>query len=121
MPAPLQTNAADPSQVRHAARIEKKRTARQLAALKAVMATPEGRMVMWNLLERAGIYRSIWHPSAQIHYNSGRQDFGHELLAMLTDADEEAYLTMEREMRTLARRESNESEAVRTNGANDGE
>lgn len=119
MPAPLQTNAANPQQLRHATRKEKQRLERRLGALRAVMATPEGRMVMWELLERAGIFRSIWHPSAQIHYNAGRQDFGHEILAWLTDADEEAYLTMEREMRTLARRESNEAEAVRTNGADD--
>lgn len=118
---PLQTNAADPGQVRHAGRKEKQRSARRVAALRAVMNTPEGRLVMWDLLERAGVFRSVWHPSALIHYNAGRQDFGHELLALLAEADEEAYLTMEREMRTLARRDSNEAEAVRTNGVNDGE
>ncbi len=114
MAAPLQTNAADPGQVRHAARKEKQQRAREAADVRAVMATPEGRRFLWAWLEKLGVFRSIWHPSALIHYNSGRQDAGHELLAQLTQADEELYLTMEREARTLARRDSNEAEAVRT-------
>jgi hypothetical protein len=72
-------NAADPRQVRFAERLE-------------------GRVVMATLIRRAGVYKSIWHPSSEIHYNAGRQDYGHELMADLVRlSGEETYQLMERE------------------------
>lgn len=121
MAAPMQTNAADPRQLRHAERKQKQQRERELADIRFVMSSAEGRRFNWSRLAKLGVFGSIWHPSALIHYNAGKQDAGHELMADLLEASEELYLTMEREMRTFARRELNEAEAVRTNGAqNDG-
>jgi len=111
-PRALVKNAADEKQVRHAQRKEKQRSERFEHALRAVMATPQGRVVMWELLTRAGIYRSVWEASARIHYNAGKQDYGHELLATLIDVDEAAYQLMEREMRAFDRNEARETAAV---------
>lgn len=113
-------NAADSSQVRRAERKEKDAAARQLDQLRAVMSTEVGRAVMWDLLERAGVYRSIWHPSAEIHYRAGRQDFGHELQALILQADEDLYDLMAREARARAKRADNETDAAHTARADQG-
>jgi hypothetical protein len=117
----LVRNVADPQQVAYGKRKEKEREARSLDALRAVLRTPAGRIVVWDLLTRAGIFRSIWDPSAKVHYNAGRQDFGHELLASCLEADAEAYQLMEREMRAWQRGQDRETAAVQTPRAVDGE
>jgi len=109
----LQRNAADPQQVKFAER--KARQAEEVfsVCLKAVMTTGEGRLVMWGLLERAGIYRSVFDAQgSRVYYNAGRQDFGHELLAMLIEQTPEAYLLMESEARRRAAQTGREAEAV---------
>jgi hypothetical protein len=113
----LVRNAADPQQVRFAERKEKERAGRFLDALAAILRTPAGRIVVWELLVRARIFGSIWDPSAKIHYNAGRQDFGHELLASCLDADDEAYQLMEREMRAWQRGQDRETAAIQTPAA----
>lgn len=113
-PPPLQRNAADREQVKYARRVERRAQERVTASLQVVMQTAEGRLVLWELLERAGIYRSIWDPSARIHYNAGRQDYGHEILGLMLEADADLYLEAEREARDRKRRQARETEAVQT-------
>jgi hypothetical protein len=110
-------NAADPKQVKRADRYEKRRAERRLANLQAVLATPAGRALIWDWLADAGIYRSVWDNSARIHYNAGRQDFGHERLAEVVAADEQLYMVMESEARARARRDNAEIEAGHTPAA----
>jgi hypothetical protein len=121
----LVRNAADPAQVRRAARKADDTEADKRARLRAVLQTALGRAAMWDLLERAGVFRSIYDTSARIHYNAGRQDFGHELMAALLDADEHAYLAMEAEARSRARRDNQSIDAAHTapatGGQNDGD
>lgn len=107
-------NAADPQQVKRAARRQQRRDERRIDYYRTVLGTPAGRFVFWDLLASAGVFRSIYHASALIHYNAGRQDFGHELIATLVEADEELYQIMEREMRALAKRDAAETEAGHT-------
>lgn len=112
-PRALQGNAADPQQVAFAKRKEAQEEELLRASLAAVMATVEGRVVMWGLLERAGVYRSTFDASgSRTFYNAGRQDFGHELLALLLEHAEEGYLLMEAEARRRARATGREAEAV---------
>lgn len=114
-------NTADPRHVRHAERRERERERQGAEALRAVMATPEGRLVCWRWLERAGVFRSVWDSSARIHYNAGRQDLGHEFMAAMVDTDEQLYLDMEREARDRNRRDAQSAEAVTTPSADEGE
>lgn len=109
----LTGNAADPRQVKDAARLERQRAERRRGHLAAVMATYEGRAFCWDQLELAGIYRSIWDNSARIHYNAGRQDYGHELLAAMIDVSEEHYELMEREARERNKRDRDATQAAR--------
>jgi hypothetical protein len=107
-------NAADPRQVRFAERLEKQQAERFARALAGVMSTPEGRIVMANLIRRAGVYKSIWHPSSEIHYNAGRQDYGHELMADLVRLSEETYQLMEREEWAWAKHQQATIDAAHT-------
>lgn len=113
-------NAADPEQVRRAAKKERDREELFRAALVLVLQTTPGRAVLWGLLERAGVYRSIWSPNSEIHYNAGRQDFGHELMATILAADEDAYLLMEQEARGRVKKDNAEIDAAQTPASDQG-
>lgn len=114
---PEVTNAADRKQVRNAGRRTKSRERRFQNALRAVMATPEGRLLFGErrlgLLARAGCYRSVFSQNpVEMAYNAGRQDFGHQMMALLAEASEKLYLDMERETRLLESRDAEETAAA---------
>jgi len=114
-------NAADPQQVRRAARKEKQVEERFTNALREVMGTAAGRLVLWELLSRAGVYRSIWVMTAEIHYRAGQQDFGHMIQAEILKAGEDGYELMAREARLRAQREANETDAAHVSRAEQGD
>lgn len=87
-------NAADPEQVKRAKLRDEWDAKNALIDLQGVLATPAGRRVMWRLLEHCKVFESIWHPSALIHANAGRQDVGHFIMAQIAQADERAFATM---------------------------
>lgn len=102
-------------------RLDERRQDRLREAMAAVMETEAGRIVMWELLSTCGIYRSVWENSSRIHYNAGRQDLGHELLADLHVVSTDKFQVMEREARAYARREESEIEAHHTKRASEHE
>ena len=110
-----QTNAADRRQVDWARRSDRQRLAETQVAYRETLQHPAGRRVLWDILSRAGIYRSVMDADpSRVFYNAGRQDFGHELLADLTALDESGYLLMESEARARAATEERAASAVRT-------
>ena len=90
-------NAADPEQVEKAAKKVGLARENELADLKAVLAMPQGRRLLWRLLTHCSVFESIWHPSALIHANAGRQDVGHFIMAEITEANEDALFQMMKE------------------------
>jgi hypothetical protein len=95
-----------PKQVKRAGRIEKDRAGRFRELLTAVLGLPAGRALLWELLGRAKVNASVFHrDQAVMAYSSGRQDFGHELLAEIIAADSTLYLQMEREARDRDKRD----------------
>lgn len=114
-------NAADPEQVKRAARREKSRESRREDITRAVLATQAGRAMFWYLLTNAGVFRSVFDRDAGLMaFNAGRQDFGHELMADLIAADPAAYELMEREARALAKQDRATTEAAHTARLDDG-
>lgn len=108
----MSRNAADPKEQAALERLERRREKRWLANLGTVMSTPEGRAVVWELLGRAGVFRSIFNTHGGIiNYNAGRQDFGHELIAELLKLGHEPYLAMEREGRDATARDQIEAQS----------
>lgn len=90
----LVKNAADPAQVRAAGKREQKNSEQHRDDLRQLLKQDYGRRFIWKILTHCGVFESIWHPSALIHYNSGRQDVGHWLLAQVNDAQLDAILIM---------------------------
>ena len=93
----LVKNAADEQQVAKAAEKEKIGRDLELDDLRKILATEPGRRLLWRFLEKAGVYQSIWRQSAEIHYLSGKHDFGLFILSEIVEADEEKYFMMMRE------------------------
>ena len=112
-------NAADAKQVARAGRMEQRRQAAFEGALLSVMRTREGRLVMWQLIANAGVFQSIAANNPTIHYNAGRQDFGHDLMKLLRRVDDDLYDQMGREARQLERYQDREVEAAHTAPATD--
>lgn len=110
----LVRNASDGAQVRRGARLEVRRRERELNDWRAVLATAEGRRVIWQLLEHCKVFTSIWDPSSRMHYQAGVQDVGHYVMAEIAEADDDALVLLMREARARARAEALENQAART-------
>lgn len=90
-------NAADGRQVEEARRKEKDKRKGEIEDLKVVLASKQGRRVLWRVLKHCKVFESIWDASSRIHHNAGRQDTGHFIMAEICSADEESLFTMMRE------------------------
>lgn len=109
----LQRNAADPKQVKYAARKEKQAEERLQTALIAVLSTYEGRLVWAEFFEGAGIYESSFdHSGSTMYFREGRRNQGLEWQARLIAADETLFEMLERERRARRRALDNETAAV---------
>lgn len=73
---------------------------KELNDIKSVLAHAHGRRWLWKILAHCKTFESIWEPSAKIHYNSGRQDVGHFLMAEVSEADENLLFKMMKEGKT---------------------
>lgn len=93
----LVKNAASEKQVRKAKSEEKRLRSEYIDDLEYILKTPQGRNVVWKILEDCSVFGSIWEPSAKIHYNAGKQDFGHNLLASVVEAGEKYLFQMMKE------------------------
>ncbi len=74
---------------------------KEIEDLRFVLKTTEGRRVFWRLMAHCRVLESIWDGSAKIHYNSGRQDVGHFVMAEVIQANEDAYLLMMKENKEI--------------------
>lgn len=110
-------NAGDPIDVQGASRQARKIERRRLTQYKAILATPEGRFVMWDLLCATGLFESSFSQSSLIYFNEGRRNVGLKLRADLELADEQGVETMEREARTRKRQDAEETDARHIAGA----
>ena len=93
----LVKNAASERQVKKAKDKELSKRDLELNDLRSVLELPEGRRVMWRLMEHCRVFGSIWESSAKIHYKSGQQDIGHFIMAEIVDANEKYLFEMMKE------------------------
>jgi hypothetical protein len=111
-------NAADPSQVKTAGRIEQRRGQYLQTCLRAVMATVEGRAVLLEIVNRAGVREGIFdHSGSVTYFKAGRQNYGFELLALCEAADQDAWAQAQAEHRARARKDDATADAARTPSA----
>lgn len=90
-------NASNPEQVKAAGSRDKRLREIELNDLRHVLQSDQGRRFMWRVLSHCRVFESIWHNSALIHHNAGRQDVGHYLMAEIVEADENLFLQMMKE------------------------
>ena len=86
----LVDNASDPGQVQAAKQRQTLRRDREMDDLRAVVASPAGERFLRRVLEHVGTFRSVWSPSAAIHFQAGQQDVGHWLMGEIGEADADA-------------------------------
>ena len=102
----LVRNAADPKQVHRAGQREKDREARLRSNLASSLQYPEARYVFAELLDRAGLYATVFdHSGSVMNFKEGRRSFGLEIRALLEAASETLTDQMDRERRSRMRRE----------------
>lgn len=95
MSDPLVQNAADPEQVRDAGRKTKHSNDRDMADLRAVMDSPAGRRVVWNLLQKFGLHRQPFTGSGPTtDFRCGETNAALFLYAQVNQACPDLYLTM---------------------------
>jgi hypothetical protein len=123
MSAKRNANAADPRQVRAMERLEKRREDRWRDTLRAVMATPSGRLFIWMTIRRAGVFESPFDAHGGIQsFKIGRGDMGREIMGEVLRWAPDEYLVMEAEARKVDRLEQQQAEAAQTAPAeNEGE
>ena len=68
-------------------------------AYQRVLATPEGRRVLWELMEFCGVYTESFTGNSQTFYNEGRRAVGLKVINDILDVDPGLYLSMIREFR----------------------
>lgn len=91
-------NAADPKAVNERKRKDKRTDERAQDDLRAVLALPAGRRLLWRLLETCGTWKSSFHTSGQIFAcNEGRRGVGVEMMAAIAEADPQAWIDMQQE------------------------
>ena len=108
-------NAADPAQVVRAGRSDRDREARFLAAVRVTLQTVAGRLMCAELLERAGLYASVFdHSGSVMNFKEGRRNFGLELRAWLEQADEGLTDLLDQERRQRLRADHAATDAAHT-------
>jgi hypothetical protein len=90
----LVKNAGDPDQVKEGKRKEKFNREDALQDVRNVLAEKSGRRFLYSIIYHCGVFQTIWHGSALIHYQSGCQDMGFFIVNLLKEADRTAYLLM---------------------------
>lgn len=68
---------------------------------------------MWRLMGQCGVQASVVRDglNASAYYRSGQQDIGHFIQAEIVEANEGAYLTMQKESWAMNRKDALEEDA----------
>lgn len=93
----LVQNASSEKQVKEAGNKEQMMLSQRRKDMAHVLSSIEGRRFIWRLLGQCRTFSSIHETSAKIHYNSGQQDIGFQLLREIDAADAEMFFKMRNE------------------------
>jgi hypothetical protein len=114
----LVRNAADRKQVDTAKKQEALDRENELADLRSVLATVEGRRFIWRLMAQCKVFGTVFdNQSLAIAYNAGRQDVGHYLMSEVTTADEQRLLEMMKESQARELKRNRTVDATHTSPA----
>lgn len=115
---PLVQNAADPRQVRHARRKEKRNREEELADLTTVLSDPVARRVLWRVVSYCGVFGEVFDDAShRTAFNAGVRNVGLFLVNEITAANETAFFLMMKEARAREASQGVEAEAIRTDNS----
>jgi hypothetical protein len=87
-------NAAEESQVKDRKRKDERLRDIELADMKKMMSTCEGRRFVWRLLDRAGVFRTSFTGNSTTFFNEGQRNIGLIVLADVMAAAADQYVVM---------------------------
>lgn len=94
-------DASNPTQVAQRSRDKKKAERDAASDINWLMRHPQGRRVMWGLLERAGIFRNAFvlaeGATNQTNFHLGAQNLGLEYFVMVMKQEPDGYNLMVKE------------------------
>jgi len=67
---------------------------RRIASFRAVMASPDGRRWVWNLLERCGVFRTSYTGDSTTYFNEGSRNVGLMVITDINVACPDLFITM---------------------------
>ncbi len=98
-------NAADEEQVKRRKRKDESQRERELADMRWVMSSVEGRRFVWRLLEKAGVFRTSFTGNSTTFFNEGMRNMGLMVLGDVHEAAADEYIVM---MNESKEKESND-------------
>lgn len=99
-------NASDEAQVGQRKRKDERIRDIELADVKQLMSSREGRRFIWRMLDRTGVFRTSFTGNSTTFFNEGMRNIGLIILADVQAACAEQYIVMMNES----------TEDIRTNG-----
>lgn len=90
-------NAADPKQVKAAARKERIIENEELRDIRFILKSKEGRRFLWRYLSKCGIFKQSFTGNSETFFNEGKRAIGLMLLTEITEASPDAYVLMMKE------------------------
>jgi hypothetical protein len=91
------TNAADPATVKKREKTEKFLRDQEIADVKFLLSTQQGRRYIWKHMSNAGIYNTSFTGNSTTFFNEGKRDIGLKMLAEVMEASPESYVQMMKE------------------------
>lgn len=87
-------NAAEEAQVKDRKRKDERVRDIELADMRKIMATREGRRFVWRLLDRAGVFRTSFTGNSTTFFNEGMRNMGLMVIGDVMAACADQYVVM---------------------------
>jgi len=92
-------NAANKKEVEQANREEKFSHKQQMADIRLILETEQGRRFIWKYLSKCGVFRSSFTGNSNTFFREGERNIGLQLMEEVMAADADAYIKMAKENR----------------------
>lgn len=92
-------NSADPATVRKESKKEQLARQQLMHDYKTVLALPEGRRLIWDLMGFCYLFRDMQGNNADVNRALGRRKVGLRLISNVNQADPDRYIEMQVEAR----------------------
>lgn len=96
---PLVRNVGDPKQVKNAKKQERLRDRQRIDDIRFLTQQPAFKRWLWEHLDWAKVFQSIWVGSAEIHRLAGRQEFGCIMLEEIAQVNPDFACSMLKEFK----------------------